>query len=693
MTVSPPATDTLRSSLGRLLRRARPVLPWAALVALVLVAGGLLVLLTLRDEAARHQDAVDAAAAQAASEVRRELLAVERTLLALAGLWAASPEARDLATADFMRKQAAVARLERRGPGFEPLDQVDWAGKDPLFEPWRRLIFERDASIACAIAAHEQSSMFSRSYFVPLDTGPGQEVVDLCVPMREGESLQGFLVATVALRTLLEGVASHAMLREFELSFVEADGTRLARAGEVRGAGRYFERQVVDLPGATLILNVDSSQDMPSLRPGLATALAVGLSLTLLLLVALLARDVHKRAQVEAALDEALAFRKALGDSLPTAIRARDLDGRPIFFNPAFCAMVGYTPEELDVDVPPFWPPELHDEYLVAYRKPRPRVRRPDSTGVQEFEVVFMRKNGERFPVRIYQAPLFDRHDRHTGWIAAIVDLSEQRRAEELTRQQQERLQAAARLATVGELASLVSHELNQPLSAIASYASGSLNLLQGSPVGRPPDADVGGPVRQALGRIAEQAERAGRVIRSVQGFVRRRERQVEWLAVEVLLEAVLPLVRLQAAKTGAHVQIDLPSQRTSVHGDRTMIEQVILNLTRNAIQAMEDNSANVERVLTIRIEPLDAGWLTFSVIDTGPGIPEAVAPSLFTPFFTTKAEGMGMGLSLCRTVVEQHGGLLEFVSPHARGRGTEFRFTLRGARRPDPPAHLPVES
>src|SRR5207344_923253 len=155
-------------------------------------------------------------------------------------------------------------------------------------------------------------------------------------------------------------------------------------------------------------------------------------------------------------------------------------------------------------------------------------------------------KNGERFPVMIYEAPLLDRVGHHAGWMSAVLDVSAQRRMEELSRQQQERLQATARLASVGEMASLLSHELNQPLAAIASYATGSLNLIED------PAEDTLTMVKQALQRIAEQAERAGRVIKSVHDFVRRRHQAHEVIAADALIDSVLPLVRLQARKSGA---------------------------------------------------------------------------------------------------------------------------------------------
>jgi two-component system sensor histidine kinase DctS len=267
--------------------------------------------------------------------------------------------------------------------------------------------------------------------------------------------------------------------------------------------------------------------------------------------------------------------------------------------------------------------------------------------------------------------------------MSAVLDMSEQRRVEELSRQQQDRLQASARLATVGEMASLLSHELNQPLAAIASYASGSLNLLQA------PDDSTPGLLHQAMSRIAEQADRAGRVIKSVHAFVRRREQQHETIAVDQLFEAVLPLVRLQAQKSGVRVELDLPGAGSRegepmprVRCDRTMVEQVLLNLSRNGIQAMDAVPDLSQRVLTLGARRTHERWVTFHVADAGSGIAPEVAAKLFTPFFSTRGEGMGLGLSLCRTVIEQHGGALDF-GPGPGKCGTEFRFTLPTPRPP----------
>ena len=178
-----------------------------------------------------------------------------------------------------------------------------------------------------------------------------------------------------------------------------------------------------------------------------------------------------------------------------------------------------------------------------------------------------------------------------------------------------------------------------------------------------------------ALRRIAEQAERAGKVIKSVHNFVRRSEGEREGVHPQALLDAIMPLVSLQAHKLDVQVHIQVDDDLPLLFCDRTMIEQVLLNLARNGMQAMDQPGVTTRLLaLALQREP-QSGGVQFSVTDCGVGIPVAVAKQLFTQFFTTKQEGMGLGLSLCRTVVEQHGGILEFENRSPQG--TIFRFTL----------------
>jgi two-component system sensor histidine kinase DctS len=679
--MSEPALRPLHAALPR-----RRVLLWSAMFALLLVALTLLLVLTVRHEAARAQDQVDRLAAEAAAAVRSELLRAQQSLQSLALQQTAAPERWRADATELLRSQRALLRIERRGADGRIDSAVDSPFAAPLFSAIERAAIDLDAAAACASARRSAAPVFSRSYFVPLAEGAGLEVLDLCLAVQDAGRDNGTIVATFSLPALLAGALSAEQARRHEASFIEGDGARLARAGVPRGRGVYRAEAVTDLPGTTLRLRMDSAAGPPSLIPNLATALVLVLSLTLFALVAVLARDVGRRARAESQLAEALAFRKAMEDSLITGLRARDLQGRITYVNPAFCAMVGFSPDELrSAATPPYWPVDLADSYQQRQAQRQAGADRGASR--EGFETLFVRKNGERFAVMIYEAPLVDGQGRHTGWMSAVLDVSAQRRIEDLSRQQQERLQATARLATIGEMASLLSHELNQPLAAIASYASGSLNLIE------QPDGDTqallrqGDEVekramlRQALVRVAEQAERAGRVIKSVHDFVRRREQLREAVGVDQLLDAVLPLVRLQARKSGTRVDTDWPLPAPRVLCDRTMVEQVLLNLARNAIQAMEHSADPAARVLRIRVRQTHERWVAFYIADAGPGITRELAARLFTPFFTTRSEGMGLGLSLCRTVVEQHGGAMDFDSPVPGTRaGTEFRFTLPAA-------------
>ncbi|MGD9832515.1 MAG: sensor histidine kinase [Piscinibacter sp.] len=677
-------------------RSRRPAL-WGALVALLVVAQSLLVYLTANYEKVRAQEQVEAAATAAAADVRQALSRQVQSLQALQWNDPAAAQWRAEA-ATLLHARRELMRVERRDEAMRVSEAVDSPYQGSVFGQIGREAMELETQIACAAALRLAAPAFSRSYFVPLGDGLGLEVMDLCIPLQRAGRPDGALTATLALGRLLEEAVGAEMARNHELSFVEGDGTRLARAGVRRGGGVFVAERIVDLPGLSLQLRVDSTRGTPSLIPNLAVALVLGLSLALAVVVGLLVRDVRRRAAAEARLAEALSFRKAMEDSLVIGLRARDLDGRITHVNPAFCEMVGFSEQELmGPSTPPYWPPELAAEYARRQSVRLGGLPMQPGRSAQEaragFETIFMRRNGERFPVLIFEAPLVDGQGRHTGWMSSVLDVSAQRRVEELSRQQQERLQATARLATVGEMASLLSHELNQPLAAIASYAAGSLNLLE---VGTQADDETLGMLRQAAQRIAEQAERAGRVIKSVHDFVRRREQAREAVRADVLFESVMPLVRLQARKSGTRIEVDLPDPPPRVVCDRTMVEQVLLNLTRNGIQAMETAAEPAQRVLTLKAQQTHPRWVSFSVIDRGPGIAPEVAARLFTPFFTTRSEGMGLGLSLCRTVIEQHGGALDFINlaGSGAGAGTEFRFTLPAeVERPARPADRAVET
>jgi two-component system sensor histidine kinase DctS len=645
---------------------------WSALIALVMAVLVTLVWLAGRYEASQLQAELERDTVNAVGDLRTQL---SRHVQALQGLQSSHPSEAfwTLEAQALLRENRDMLRIEWRDSSLSLISSVDSALRSPVFERVRRSETLSETQQACSQAKRSSGPSYSRSYFLPQTDGLGMEVMDMCLPNMQGGVLVGFTVLTYGLQELINARLGVGYGRRNEISFTEPDGTRLAIAGnQSRGLRVFTAQQLVDLPGNTLVLRMDGRRGEPDLFPNVLTALVTAMSIALVTVMVLLAKDSRRRLKAENDLAEALAFRKAMEDSLVTGLRARDLEGRITYVNPAFCQMVGLAAEQLTGQLAPmpYWPPEMVDEY-----QQRHAIRLAGNAPPREgFESVFMRADGTRFEVLIIEAPLISLQGQQTGWMGAVIDISEQRRIEELSRASQERLQATARLATVGEMASLLSHELNQPLAAIASYANGSLNLLK-DPNAAPQTLD---DVHMALRRIAEQAGRAGKVINSVHDFVRRRDQAREAVAPQALLDAIAPLVNLQARKLQVKVHTRFESKLPPVLCDRTMVEQVLLNLARNGMQAM-DQPDSMERVLVLQVRRAasnaEHGWVEFSVSDVGVGIADDVARQLFTPFFTTKAEGMGLGLSLCRTVVEQHGGHLSFEPLVPRG--TVFRFTL----------------
>jgi two-component system, LuxR family, sensor histidine kinase DctS len=655
---------------------------WALLIALVAALLVTLVWLAGRYEASQVQSKLERDTSDALVDIRSGLT---RNVQSLQALQAGHPTRAFWSgeAARLLREHREWVRIEWRDAALETLAFEDSPYRTPVFARLGRANAQPDVALACANGRRVSGPAYSGSYFVPLLDGLGLEVMELCLPQVTAGHLVGYIVATYSLSEILSTLVGPQITRSQEVSFAEADGTRLALHGATRRGSRVFtSQQLLDLPGYTMLLRMDSWRGAPDLFPNVLTALVTAMSIALVSVLVLLGKDMRRRLRAEQDLADALAFRKAMEDSLVTGLRARDLQGRITYVNPAFCQMVGFSPEELlgNTAPAPYWPPELAGEYQ---KRQEVRLASQHAPPREGYESVFMRKDGSRFPVLIIEAPLINHDGLQTGWMSAFLDISEQRRVEELSRASQERLQATARLATVGEMASLLSHELNQPLAAISSYATGSMNLLKSQVASEPAagDADAMADIEVAMRRIAEQAERAGKVIKSVHDFVRRRDQERLAVAPQALLDAIMPLVSLQARKLGVRVETRLKLGLPAILCDHTMVEQVLLNLARNAMQAMDQAKVTAPSLL-IEVRRAGGGemapgknWLEFLVTDVGPGIPEQVKQQLFTPFFTTKAEGMGLGLSLCRTVVEQHGGFLGF-EPN-RPQGTIFKFTL----------------
>ena len=647
---------------------------WIVLVGLVVALLVTLVWLAGRYEASQYQAELDRDTADAVTDIRngfsRHIVSLQTLQLKSlpSKLWQAEVPL-------LLSQNRAWLRVERRDLQGLILDASVSPFKPTLFDDQTRMNEQAEIVQTCLRSKRLNGPAYSRSYFVPQANGIGLEVMEMCLPVLVQGRAVGFTLLTYGLQEVLATELGETYGRRNEISFIEPDGTRLAVHGTLPRAKRLFTAtQLLDLPGTTLMLRMDGRRAAPDRFPNILPALVLAMSIALVSVLVLLVKDSRRRLKAERDLADALAFRKAMEDSLVTGLRARDLKGRITYVNPAFCQMVGFDADQLlGQSAPmPYWPPEMVGEY-----QQRQAVRLAGSAPPREgFESVFVRKDGSRFPVLIFEAPLINVLGQQTGWMSAFLDISEQRRIEELSRSSQERLQATARLATVGEMASLLSHELNQPLAAISSYATGSLNLMQHPEFSgtHPPLSDL----QMAFERISEQAGRAGKVINSVHDFVRRRDQDKEIVTPQAIIDAVMPLVQLQAHKLQVRIETKFGERLSPILCDRTMVEQVLLNLARNGMQAMDHPNCR-KRLLTLQVKRAASsdshGWVEFSIIDIGIGISPDIAHQLFTPFFTTKAEGMGLGLSLCRTVVEQHGGHLAFEAQEPCG--TLFRFTL----------------
>ena len=305
---------------------------------------------------------------------------------------------------------------------------------------------------------------------------------------------------------------------------------------------------------------------------------------------------------------------------------------------------------------------ENHARYLSSYLETGERK----VIGIGRV-VVGERADGSTFPMELSVGEMKSGDRRFfTGFVR---DLTERQAAERRFQGVQSELAHVSRLSAMGEMASALAHELNQPLSATANYVQGSLRLLDHVPI----DRDL---IKEALTIAGEQMFRAGDIIRRLRDFVSKGEtdRRIENLSQ--LLEEAGALAMVGAKDQGVRLRFDVASDIGPVIVDKVQIQQVMLNLMRNAIEAM---AGSPKRELVVSATAAPDNMVEVSVRDTGPGISEEIAAELFQPFVTTKQNGMGVGLSISRTIVEAHGGRI-WVEPNVNG-GTVFRFTLRGVR------------
>lgn len=374
--------------------------------------------------------------------------------------------------------------------------------------------------------------------------------------------------------------------------------------------------------------------------------------------------DITDQRAAERALRSSEAHLHSILSTVPDAMIVIDERGHIVSFSDAAERLFGYAqPDVLGANVSMLMPSpyrERHDGYLERYL----------ATGERRIigigRVVFaMRKDGTTFPMELSIGEATGGDQRlFTGFIRDLTDRQRtQARLEEL----QSELIHVARVSAMGTMASTLAHELNQPITAVANYVEAVRDLLA------EPDPDDLPDIRAALDDAAGQAMRAGRIVRRLRDFVARGEVERTVESLSILINEAAAFGLMGAGETSVEMRIDIDHDAAMVLVDKIQIQQVLVNLIRNAVEAM---GSATRRVLTIRAAPdAQPGFVRVTVADTGAGVAPEVAAQLFSAFVSTKAEGMGLGLSICRTIVEANGGHI-WMEP-AAGDGTEFSFTL----------------
>jgi len=449
--------------------------------------------------------------------------------------------------------------------------------------------------------------------------------------------------------------------------------------------GRRVKLLALDTPLPELGWTLTVTTDMKEVTQARQGALALSALAVALLLLGLLYWRLREKRFVEQRsarlelehrveertrdLEEAHAFRKAMEDSLLVGMRARDPEGKIIYVNPALCAMVGYSAEELLGRRPPY--PYWHPDDLEKHASDSDDALR-GRAAPHGFESRIRHKDGHDVITMVYTAPLVDAQGVHRGWMSSVVDITAQKQAEARQRDQELRLQRSARLASVGEMASTLAHELNQPLMALSNFAAAARALAA-----QDSSKEM---LAGALDEIVGQSKRASEIVKRVRAFINPQRAHYEILTMESVIAHAEILLKPELQRDGVSLRPMLEDADAPLRGDRVLLEQVLVNLVHNALHALQEQPPQPQgqpparRSIELRCRR-EGQLLRITVADRGPGIPPEQLEQVFAPFFTTRADGLGLGLNICRTIVEAHGGSM--TVENRPGGGAAFSFTL----------------
>jgi two-component system sensor kinase FixL len=355
-----------------------------------------------------------------------------------------------------------------------------------------------------------------------------------------------------------------------------------------------------------------------------------------------LVRDISERKRA----DERQRLAASVFENTSEGILITDVEGMIQFVNPAFTAITQYEAKEAIGENP---------RILSSGRHDRPFYEAMWGA-LQEFghwqgEIWNRRKNGDVFPQWLTISAIKDNWGRTTNYVGVAWDISERKRAEEETKRHQEELVHVMRLSTMGEMASGMAHELNQPLAAVASYCETAHEMVEKQRIVPEKLGDI-------LARALEQTHRAGDIIRRLREFVSKGTTQRELVDIDQLIRDVTELLDWELSNSQVEIDFSHCGHDCRVNVDKVQIEQVLLNLVRNSLEAILNSDVKDGRVL-LKTRLQSDGMIEVTVSDNGPGVDESMVDTLFNPFQTSKGTGMGMGLSISRSIIEAHGGKL----------------------------------
>ncbi|MBS7349878.1 MAG: PAS domain S-box protein [Comamonas sp.] len=771
-------------------------------VALFLLAIALSFWYLRTEELEREQEALIRAADYAQQRTRMRLLERQEQLTRLAqslgGAAGATSAAASLAPSQLFSQEAEPLIQQ-----YPELQAITWLSAQGQVRQSKRSIFlpeDRQHALGSYLpqdapswAVFEQARQEQRSlYHQPLATAQEPSpLLQLYIPLWQQQQFAGALLAEYSVDKLLRYATPSEVLARYTVHMLDAQGqllsTPMAAVGQQAAGLRAWAglRRTVSYSSAVtpvgegLVLHAQAHRSSPTLVGNGLFWLVGFLSVLTAWLLLGTSRHTRKRLRTQEALMAETNFRRAMEDSIPTGMRALDLQGRITYVNTAFCQMTGWSEAELVGQMPPYpyWPQK---DWSALHQRLQEELL--GNTGAEGFQVTVQRKDGSYFDAHMAVSRLIDAHGQHTGWMSSMTDITEslrirnqlsasherftivlealdasvsvaplgshellfanklyrqwfeqwlekscdagnkpasghlqlvqqagalpqpspgkgparqnaeiyqpelgkwlevrsryitwadgrlaqmviatdisaRRSAEAIAAQQAERAQTTSRLITMGEMASSVAHELNQPLTAISNYCSGLLTRLDNGSLS---DSQM----RFALEKTAHQAQRAGQIIQHIRSFVKRSDPQRAPAQVQAMVDEALELANIEMRRRNVRLSHHLAARLPPVMADAILIEQVLINLMKNAAEAIDNaQQPAARRSIELRVRPKtwdERQGVEFAIEDSGPGLPPEVLERLFEAFFSTKSEGMGMGLNLCRSIIEAHNGRLQ---------------------------------